>query len=79
MVYDILEAVIETGMETASSILICGEPQGRGLSLTICTDCTEDLSVLCQSFPDVRAEKDEDGLWYLSASLEIRGEGVPKI
>lgn len=67
--YDLFEAVIEAGMDTASSILFRGEAGDGGFSLTVCADCVERLDGLCRSFPQAGAEQDEDGLWYLTASF----------
>lgn len=72
-VYDLFEAVVEKGMDTISSILLRLEMESGGLSLTICADCTENLTVLRVSFPRITASQDEDGLWYLSMVFEQGG------
>ena len=74
MVYDIFEAVIEKGLDTFSSILLYMEPQDDRFFLTICTDCAEDLSTLCQSFPHITVWQDEDGVWYLNRMIK-KSEG----
>lgn len=71
--YDLFEAVIEMGIDTISSVLFRMEMEGSRLSLTICADCTEDLSVLMALFPKTAASQDEDGLWYLSRVFEQGG------
>ena len=63
--YDLFEAVVEMGIDTISSVLFRMEMEETGLFLTICTDCTENLTALMTSFPEVSASQDEDGLWYL--------------
>lgn len=70
--YDLFEAVVEMGIETVSSILFRMEMEGSELFLTICADCTEDLTALMVSFPEIAASQDEDGLWYLS---RVFGQG----
>lgn len=71
--YDLFEAVIEMGIDTISSILFRMEMEESKLFLTICADCTEDLTVLMASFPEIVASQDEDGLWYLSRMFEQGG------
>lgn len=76
MVYDLFEAVIEKGMDTASSILVYGVPDDDDLFLAICADCSDDLNELCSSFPDITVWRDEDELWYLNLSTKkIQGGG----
>lgn len=72
-VYDLFEAVIEAGMDTVSSVLLRVEAEGSGLLLTVCADCTEDLTSLRPSFPQAAVYRDEDGLWYLNLALEKGG------
>lgn len=71
--YDLFEAVVEIGIDTISSILFRMEMEGGGLSLTICADCAEDLTVLMALFPGIVVSQDEDGLWYLSRVFEQGG------
>lgn len=71
--YDLFEAVVEMGIDTISSVLFHMETEGSGLFLTICADCTEDLTVLMASFPEIVVTQDEDGLWYLSRMFEQGG------
>lgn len=71
--YELFEAVVEIGINTVSSILFRMETEGSRLFLTICADCTEDLTVLIASFPETVASVDEDGLWYLSREFEQGG------
>lgn len=71
--YDVFEAVIEEGIDTISSILLCMEAQGDSLMLTICTDCSEDLTILRETCPNITVQQDEDGLWYLNRVFEEGG------
>ena len=72
-VYDVFEAVIEEGIDTISAILLCLEMRGDSLLLTICTDCSEDLTILTEMFPKITVRQDEDGLWYLNRVFEEGG------
>ena len=72
-VYDVLEAVIEEGIDTISAILLCLEVQGSSLLLTICADCSEDLTILTEMSPNIMVRQDEDGLWYLNRMFEEGG------
>ena len=75
-VYDIFEAVIEKGIGTISAILLCLEVQGNNLLFTVCTDCSEDLTILREAFPKITVRQDEDGLWYLNRVFEEGGIGI---
>lgn len=72
-IYDIFEAVIEKGIDTVSAILLCLEMQGSSLLLTICADCSEDLTILTEMIPKISVWQDEDGLWYLNRVFEEGG------
>lgn len=72
-VYDLFEAVIEKGMDTVSSVLLRLEAENDGLFLSVCADCSNDLTTLCQVFPNVTVWKDEDELWYLNMRFEKGG------
>lgn len=72
-VYDVFEAVIEEGIDTVSAILLCLEMQGNSLLFTICADCSEDLTILGETFPEITVRQDEDGLWYLNRVFEEGG------
>lgn len=72
-VYDVFEAVIEEGIDTISAILLCLEMQGNSLLFTICADCSEDLTILGETFPEITVRQDEDGLWYLNRVFEEGG------
>ena len=72
-VYDVFEAVIEEGIGTISAILLCLDVQDNSLLLTICADCSEDLTILTKTFPKVTVRQDEDGLWYLNRVFEEGG------
>lgn len=73
VVYDVFEAVIEEGIDTISAILLCLEMQGNDLLLTICADCSEDLTILRETFPKITTRQDEDGLWYLNRVFKEGG------
>lgn len=72
-VYDVFEAVIEEGINTISAILLCLEVQGNSLLLTICADCSEDLTILTEMFSKITVRQDEDGLWYVNRVFEEGG------
>lgn len=76
IVYDVFEAVIETGIDTISAILFSLKMQGNRLLFTVCVDGSEDLTVLGEMFPEIAVRQDEDGLWYLSRVFEEGGTGV---
>lgn len=75
-VYDVFEAVIEAGIDTVSSILLCLKGQGNSLLFTICADCSGDLTALGETFPKMTVRQDEDGLWYLNRVFEEGGTGL---
>lgn len=72
-VYDLFEAVVEKSMDTASAILLRVEMGNTELSVTVCADCTDDLTDLCRMFPNITVQRDEDGLWYLNTTVEKGG------
>lgn len=72
-VYDVFEAVIEAGIDTISAVLLRLEGQEGSLLLTICADCSEDLTILEETFPKITVRQDEDGLWYLNRVFEEGG------
>lgn len=76
VVYDVFEAVVEEGIDTISAILLCLEMQGSNLLLTICADCSEDLTILRETFSNMTVRQDEDGLWYLNRVFEEGGIGL---
>lgn len=72
-VYDLFEAVIEKGIDTVSSVLLYLEAENDGLFLTVCADCSDDLTPLCRKFPYITVRQDEDALWYLNMRFEKGG------
>lgn len=72
-VYNIFEAAIEKGIDTISAILLCLEGKGSSLLLTLCADCSEDLTALMEIFPEITVCRDEDGLWYVNRVFERGG------
>lgn len=72
-VYNIFEAAIEKGIDTISAILLCLEEKGSSLLLTLCADCSEDLTTLTEMFPEITVYRDEDGLWYVNRIFEKGG------
>ncbi len=72
-IFDVFEAVVEEGIDTISAILLYLEMQGSRLLLTICADCSEDLTILTETFSKLTVWQDEDGLWYLNRVFKEGG------
>lgn len=68
-VYDLFEAVIETGLEALRALLICAQG-GATPEVRICADCDAELSALAAAFPSLELERDADALQHLTLSLE---------
>ncbi len=64
-IYDLFEAVIETGLESLESLLISVEC-GDGIEVNLCVSCTELLDGLKKHFPALIWTQDEDGLQYIT-------------
>ena len=68
-VYDLFEAVVETGLESLRALLISIEV-GKLVEVTLCVSATEPLCGLRARFPGLEWEQDEDGLQYVMRKLE---------
>ena len=68
-VYDLFEAVVETGLESLRALLISIEV-GKLVEVTLCASATEPLCGLRARFPGLEWEQDEDGLQYVTRKLE---------
>ena len=64
-VYDLFEAVVETGLESLRALLISIEV-GKQVEVALCAAAAEPLRGLCGRFPGLEWEQDEDGLQYLT-------------
>lgn len=67
--YDLFEATVEAGIDSLDSILLSIEGEERP-DVNICAECGHDLSGLEGLFPQLKTERDDDGLQYLSLRLE---------
>ena len=68
MIYDLFEAVAEQSLDSLSSLLLFAESVDGRFSVNICAACKSDLSLLKSSFPFLKTEQDDDGIWYLTLS-----------
>ena len=64
-VYDLFEAVVETGLESLRALLISIEV-GKQVEVALCAAAAEPLRGLCGRYPGLEWEQDEDGLQYLT-------------
>lgn len=64
-VYDLFEAVVETGLESLRALLISIEV-GKRVEVAISVSAAEPLRGLCGRFPGLEWEQDEDGLQYVT-------------
>ncbi len=69
-IYDLFEAVVEAGLESLESLLICVEINDR-IEVNIGVSCKESLSSLKERFPDLEWMQDEDGLQYVICSSPV--------
>ena len=68
-VYDLFEAAAEVSLDTLTSLLLFAGQEGDVIRVNLSAACGADMTVLCRSFPSLRACRDEDGLWYLTATF----------
>ena len=68
-IYDLFEAVVETGLESLRALLISIEV-GKQVEVTLCVSAAEPLCALRARFPGLEWEQDEDGLQYVTRKLE---------
>ena len=68
-IYDLFEAVVETGLESLRALLISIEV-GKQVEVTLCVSAAEPLCALRARFPGLEWERDEDGLQYVTRKLE---------
>lgn len=73
--YDLFEEVVEAGLDTMSLLLFSVEG-GTEHEVNLCTDCEAELALLTERFPDLEAERDSDGLQYLTLRPEKESCGA---
>ncbi len=71
-IYDLFEAVVETGLDSLQSLLISVEIS-KQIEVNICVSCQESLESLEKRFPAIEWTLDEDGLQYITCVLKIAG------
>lgn len=64
-----LKPRLRRGIDSLDSILLSIEGEERP-DVNICAECGHDLSGLEGLFPQLKTERDDDGLQYLSLRLE---------
>ncbi len=67
-IYDLFEAVVETGLESLESLLISVEITDW-IEVNICVSCKETLCGLKERFPSLEWMQDEDSLQYITYKL----------
>ncbi len=83
-IYDLFEAVVETGMESLRSLLLSVEIRDH-IEVNICVSCKESLSSLKERFPALEWMQDEDDLQYIlcktkkSGGVETYGQDQGKL
>lgn len=75
-IYDFIEAVIDTVLDSMKSILIFVGKNDMDYQVNMSVQCGCDLSSLADQIPMLISEYDEDGLWYLSLTFDKGGEPV---
>ncbi len=69
LIYDLFEAVLETGLDSLRSILFSIET-GENIQINLCASCPASLASLKERFTGITWELDEDGLQYISMTLK---------
>ncbi len=83
-IYDLFEAVVETGLESLRSLLLSVEIRDH-IEVNICVSCKESLSSLKERFPALEWMQDEDDLQYIlcktkkSGGVETYGQDQGKL
>lgn len=75
-IYDFIEAVIDTALDTIENILIFVGKNDMNYQVNMSVQCGCDLSCLADQIPMLISEYDEDGIWYLSLTFDKGGEPV---
>lgn len=75
-VYDLFEAAVELSLGSLRSLLLFAEPEGDNIRVNLSAACDEDLTALRGRFHSLTASRDEDGLWYLTATFPGKGASV---
>ena len=71
--YDLFEAAVELGLETMTALLVSVRVSDR-VEVHLCAAGDAPLEKLGEQFRDVQWERDEDGLQYVTRTLEKSGE-----
>ena len=66
-IYDLFEAAAELSLDSLTSVLLFAGAEGDAVRVNLSAGCDADLAALRGRFPSLSAERDEDGLWYLTA------------
>ena len=73
-VYDLFEEFIEQSFDALDSLLLYLEIQEAGVLFNLCTACTQAPIALKEKYPAPDIRQDDDGLWYLTATITTEGE-----
>ena len=71
-IYDLFEAVVETGLESLESLLISVEIKDQ-VEVNICVFCKDSLCGMKERFPALEWAQDEDGLQYFTLKMGKMG------
>lgn len=69
-VYDLFEAVVEAALPGLSTLLFYAGEQDKSISVRIGVLSSGDYAELLERFPQLSQETDEDGICYVSCTLE---------
>ena len=64
-IYDLFEAVVETGIKSIRSLLFSIEINAF-IEVNVCVSCTESLCRLKEQFPGIECTQDDDDLQYIT-------------
>ena len=73
-VYDLFEEFIEQSFDVLDSLLLYLEVQEIGVLFNLCAACTQAPIALKEKYPAPDIRQDDDGLWYLTATITTEGE-----
>lgn len=76
IIYDFIEVVIETSLDSLKNILIFVGESDEIYTVNISIECDCDLSCLNERIPMLNFERDEDDIQYLSMNFDKGGEPV---
>lgn len=75
-IYDFIEMVLEHILDSGKYMFIYVGKSNGCFQVNISVRCDGDFSRLCEQIPMLSAERDDDGIWYLSLTFEKGGEIV---